>query len=849
MSKEITNFVNEELIPLLFGCVDRVFPEMDFKQRGNLWGSPFKLNGERRSRWEKSYISSRNPKWIAEQGGDRVGVIDYYMEKHSLTFPEAVKELCSIVGLELPPMGDAESYKLYKEKQDRLEKVASQMEAALYTDEGAATLRYLKEERGYSDEFIKFANFGYISEAVLPELQDLFKWMGADGRERTLPFGVGNIYTLSIPYRTGNEVKGFIFRTILPEEQLHYTTRDGEERKHPKYKDAFISGAASNRYNLFGLTGLRLTGTRERDRDIVMVEGQIDALRASFNGVDNVVAASGGDLYKEALQEAKRRGVKRVVLLFDTEEKEDSQQLNYKRAERAISIIKEEGLKPYICYLPSDGGKVDVDSYLQNHTGEELKKIIYDAISGDMWLYYRLKNKFAEEQPEEGYIQDGRQVDDFANNTLALCNSPFVSDLDRTKIISDFAATTKIDLTEAADKLKEVQLKSKQRAETISLASEALTLATSGDVEGAIAKILQQAPELSQISKEAEYSSLLANPTEAELRDRFKERPTGIVTNYSFENRKGEEEPLVLPVGALTYICAPTSHGKSRMLENLALQLSQNGEEGDVLYFSFEEDSTAVQEQLLNIYANMHLSKNNLRSLRSYYQSGNGYFVEHFDLERFKEKEREFFYLLTSGKLKIFYKDYGSSELIEAIKYYSKQRKIKAVFVDYIQLLHTRGTRLQRREELGEMCKNLWRLATEASIPIVLAAQLNREAYSPLDMTSQNIAEAADIERSANTIILLWNSDFYPTPQKSSYYTKNRELTDEAKRLEDRGFKMGTSGQIYAKMTKNRGGTPNLDAILNFDGNKGKIEENYSKPQPKQAEIAYNKEEDNSFSY
>ena len=268
-------------------------------------------------------------------------------------------------------------------------------------------------------------------------------------------------------------------------------------------------------------------------------------------------------------------------------------------------------------------------------------------------------------------------------------------------------------------------------------------------------------------------------------------------------------------------------------MENLALHLATDGEAGDVLYFSFEEDSVAIQEQLLNIYANMRLSQNTPRTLKAYLRDGTTqYFAGGVSVADFQQKEAELYSLLTSGKLRVYYRDYDSSELMDAIRYIAKNRKIKAVFVDYIQLLHTRGTRLQRREELGEMCKDFWRLAIELSTPIVLAAQLNREAYSPLDMTSQNIAEAADIERSANTILLLWNSDFMPTPQKSSYYrSKNGEptLTDEAKNLQSRGFDIGSGGKIYAKISKNRGGSPNMDAILDFNGDTGKIAPNHNR--------------------
>jgi replicative DNA helicase len=115
-------------------------------------------------------------------------------------------------------------------------------------------------------------------------------------------------------------------------------------------------------------------------------------------------------------------------------------------------------------------------------------------------------------------------------------------------------------------------------------------------------------------------------------------------------------------------------------------------------------------------------------------------------------------------------------------------------------------------------------LSITLQIPVVLASQLNREAYSPTEMAVQNIAEASDIEHSANIVLLLWNSAVKPTPKSTNYY-KNRdgELTKEAENIEKRGFKIGEAGTMYAILAKNRSGERGIDAVLQFNGNTGKI--------------------------
>lgn len=826
--KPISDFIHNELYPRLFEVVDRVFPSMDFKLDKRGWYSPYKLNGERAhdNRPRKTEITRKIPHRIFEQGDieNNKDLLSFYMELNGFgkkQTAEAVRQLCPILGLTMPQMEDSEAYRAYMEKQDRLEALGLKMREALFTDEGRGTLAYLRENRGYSDEFIKFAGFGFVSPSIREELRDVFRYTNRDGVEVNLPYDVGINYFLSLPYRAGMEIEGFVFRTTLQ----GYT---------PKYKDAFISAKASKRYHLFGLTELRLTGNGERDRDITIVEGEIDALRATFAGLPNVVAASGGNISAEALQEAKNRGVIRVTLLFDYDTPkegqtlEDKQEETDRKIEKAIATINEAGLTPFVASFPTDGGKVDTDIFLREHTKEELEGIILSALSGARWLGNRLLWKFA-----DGKVKGDSELHELKRQTIELCNSPYTSATDRNLILRSLASSrdggyfTEEALQEEADLLKLAQDRDRQKQETISLAAEALKLAKDGKTAEALSVLQEKVTGLKQISREAEYSTLLTLPTAEGILSDFRNRPTGVGTPYAFDTKDGKEQ-LILPSGALTIICAPTSHGKTRMLENLALHLATDGKPGDVLYFTFEEDSTAVEMELLSIYADMKLSHNNPKTLSSYYRRGEDrYFTGERVPDSFKQKEAEFLSLLTSGKLRVYYKDFDSSALIGAIRYLAKNTKVKAVFVDYIQKLNTEGNRLSRKEELKGICSEFEKLAIETSLPVVMAAQLNRQTPSPVDMAVQNIADASEIEHYANIVMLIWNSVVKPLKENTYYKSKESQTySEEAKQLESRGFNIGTEGKLYAILAKNRGGQRNISAILDFDGNTGKIKSN-----------------------
>lgn len=839
----LVDFVQEQLYPEIYEHLDTIFPEMGFRRFSGGWRSPKKLDGTESSspRPDKSVVTRRKPQRVLEQGGDSLSLIDFYSSLNGVDFLEAVKRLSAAVGLELPPMEESESYRAYKERQEELERASASMERDLFTDGGRSTLDYLRTGRGYSEEFIKWGSFGYISPERAEELRPLFTYKNREGEEVcALPYGVGTVYTLSIPYRTEGRISGFVFRNV-DENLLSFTTKDGKPGKMPKYKDAFISASASKKYHLFGLSGLRLTGDGEKDRDLTVVEGEIDALRAQFAGVENVVAAAGGTLSAEALSRAKKKGVKRVTLLFDTEESEEKQESTYKKTEKAVRAIAAAGLRPFVAVLPSPSGKMDVDSYLSELSGEELKKEIDDAKPGALFLFWRIYTE-AEAKTGEGGATTYKNLDELKQRVLDLITDREIcSPTDEDLILSDLStatggAITKESLRDEAESIRKAEEAKRTSTEARTAAGDFLRKMDSGNVSEALDFMEGKISAIKERSRETDFRELLLIPSESELFADFKNKPGGVPTNYEFGG-----ERFILPAGALTYICAPTSHGKSRFLENLAVQIATNGNAGSVLYFTFEEDATAVRLQLLNVFMGTTITNgNNLRTLEQYYREGATRYFKKGTFELFKKKEREFSELITSGRLRVFHKSYDSEELRAAIKYISGQIKVQAVFIDYIQMIHKRGTKLIRKDELRDICKDFMDVSIETGLPIVLAAQLNREALSPVDMDVQNIAEASEIEQSANTVLLLWNSKVKPRPVKGATYFADRKkgtLTDEAEKLQERGFNIGVGGKIYATLAKNRGGERNIDAVLDFDGNTGVIKGNYVPKEPEEGNL------------
>lgn len=135
----------------------------------------------------------------------------------------------------------------------------------------------------------------------------------------------------------------------------------------------------------------------------------------------------------------------------------------------------------------------------------------------------------------------------------------------------------------------------------------------------------------------------------------------------------------------------------------------------------------------------------------------------------------------------------------------------------YAASLLSGSTRLSRQEQLKEICLKLKDLAVSEKygLPIILAAQFNRQVVSPLDLISTNIREAGDIEQIANTIVAMWNCGF----------TNPSDKVRTASQLEAeyKGLSEINKEKIYAKIIKRRGQEPNIKTMFDFDGKTGLI--------------------------
>jgi len=373
---------------------------------------------------------------------------------------------------------------------------------------------------------------------------------------------------------------------------------------------------------------------------------------------------------------------------------------------------------------------------------------------------------------------------------------------------------TEKSLDSEVDEIRREESERDQLNKAKEINSKVRELLEAGKLEEAFKLQETSLPEVKQISKTTEFENILNSPIdELSIMKRLSNRPDSLYSGYTID---GEE--YLLQAGAMNIITAPTSHGKTMMLINLALNVLEQYPEGEVYFFSFEEDTDSILTLTLNTYINGDLSKNNRKSIKHYLKTGG--FVDMFtsgmeDIFRMK-KDRFFKDLINTNRLNIHYTTYNSETLIEFIRHINKHRKPKAIFIDYIQLLNLpegRANRLSRQEELKAIGLSIKDVAVETGLPIILGAQFNRQVTNLLKLHPTNIGEAGDIERQANTILAMWNNKLTPI------------TTDgEAKTIKDKGVEIDTE-TMFVKLLKNRGAVVGSECILDYNGNRGKITE------------------------
>ena len=227
------------------------------------------------------------------------------------------------------------------------------------------------------------------------------------------------------------------------------------------------------------------------------------------------------------------------------------------------------------------------------------------------------------------------------------------------------------------------------------------------------------------------------------LREDFKKMEEGTYDTFALPTRiKQLDEKLSaggIANGEVMVVAAPTSCGKTCIALNIALQNGVTHSKPG-LYFSFEMQAKSLAKRMIQTCSAVNLNQ---------FQDG----------VLSKEKQKRVWDATDRVEnAPIFTEHYvrNVDELRSRARMYKRKHKIEWIVIDYLQLVPW-NTKLKKHDGIAEVTHHIKLMAMELDLPVILLAQVNREAAKrETGITLYDLKDSGDIENDADIILLLW---------------------------------------------------------------------------------------------
>ena len=101
--------------------------------------------------------------------------------------------------------------------------------------------------------------------------------------------------------------------------------------------------------------------------------------------------------------------------------------------------------------------------------------------------------------------------------------------------------------------------------------------------------------------------------------------------------------------------------------------------------------------------------------------------------------------------------------LVHRIKEYVKNKNVKLVMIDYLQLVSSKNKSGSREQEVSKVARTLKNLAKELNITVIALSQLNRGVgmRNNSKPTLSDLRESGEIEQAADVVMLIYRPEYY----------------------------------------------------------------------------------------
>ena len=366
---------------------------------GNLWGlCPFHS--------EKTPSFSVNPaKGIYKCFGCGKGgnAISFIMEIEHLNYPEAIRHLGALYGVEIPETTSSGN-DISKDEKNRVYDILKEAAKFYYKsfndpDIGKPAREYAAK-RGLSKQTLDNFGIGY-SPMSWNALYDYLKSKGYKDAE-LLNSGI-----FKKSEKTDKPFDLFRGRLMFPifdsfGKIIAFGGRAlGDEK--PKYINSPDSLVYDKRNHLYAMNFAR----KEQSKQLIVVEGYMDAIAMHVAGFKNTVAALGTSFTDNQLKLCSRYA-EEVVFFFDADNAGQNAAL------RAIKMMMEylkklTGINIRIKIAKVPDGK-DPDEFIKVNGADKFKEVVRNALYVEDYLLERAKNDNTD--PETGSLDSGKYQQD-----------------------------------------------------------------------------------------------------------------------------------------------------------------------------------------------------------------------------------------------------------------------------------------------------------------------------------------------------------------------------------------------------------------------------------------------------
>ncbi|MDQ2163562.1 MULTISPECIES: DNA primase [Vibrio] len=374
------SFIDDLLARL--DIVDIIDARVKLKKKGKNYGACCPFHNEK----TPSFSVSQEKQFYHCFGcGVHGNAIDFMMEYERLEFVEAIEELASFVGLEVPreqrssghfssaPKANSEEKRtLY----DLMGSIAQFYRNQLKVPGNRHAIEYLKD-RGLSGEIVQKFGIGYIADEW-----DLVRKNFGQQQESQEMLVTGGML---IENDKGNRYDRFRGRIMFPIRDRRgrvigfggRVTGDGR----PKYLNSPETPIFHKGKELYGLYDV-MQAYREPPQ-ILVVEGYMDVVALAQYGVDYSVASLGTSTTGDHLQLLFRQ-TNTVVCCYDGDRA--GREAAWRALENALSYLKSGNILKFL-FLP-DGE--DPDSYIRTHGKAAFEQLVQDAEPLSKYLFTNL---------------------------------------------------------------------------------------------------------------------------------------------------------------------------------------------------------------------------------------------------------------------------------------------------------------------------------------------------------------------------------------------------------------------------------------------------------------------------